>query len=218
MPLSFQVKLLRAFSSKSMVRVGGITEIPLDLRIIAAAKVDLLEEVNQNRFREDLYYRIATFPILIPPLRKRGDDIRLLTRQFLKQISKEYARQSIQADEKFYEALAAYSFRGNVRELRNILERAVVIGLDLDVLTPNQLPETVRKAWMTKTIKQRTKASLENRNSENESLIKLAEQSAIAMVLEEEGGNISRSARRLGIARSTLYQKIEASPDLLSVR
>lgn len=217
MPLSFQVKLLRAFSSQSMVRVGGVAEIPLDIRIIAASKVDLLEEVNQGRFREDLYYRIATFPILIPPLSERGDDIYLLTNQFLEQISKEYMRQSIQADDSFLQALAAYPWRGNVRELRNILERAVVMGLDQDILTSKHLPESVRKNWMTKAIKQRTKASLVTADSESESLIKLAEYAAISMVLDEEKGNISRSARRLGIARSTLYQKIEASPELLSV-
>lgn len=217
MPLSFQVKLLRAFSSKSMVRVGGIAEIPLDIRIISASKVDLFEEVNQGRFREDLYYRIATFPIQIPPLSKRGDDIRLLTRQFLQQLSREYTRGIIHMDEGVIEALCAYPWRGNVRELRNILERAVVMGLDQEVLSLNHLPEQVRKAWMTKRIKQRTRASLAGENSGNESLIKLAENAAISMVLEEEGGNISRSARRLGIARSTLYQKIEANPCLQSV-
>ncbi|WP_419779764.1 sigma-54-dependent Fis family transcriptional regulator [Maridesulfovibrio sp.] len=218
MPLSFQVKLLRAFSSKSMVRVGGIGEIALNLRLIAASKVDLLEEVNQSRFREDLYYRIATFPIQIPSLRERAKDIRLLTMHFLEQISNEYSRQSIKADDNFYEALVSYSWRGNVRELRNVLERAVVLGLDMDILTPDQLPDTIRKAWMTNGIKQRTRASRSGGESENESLLQLAEHAAIAMVLEEEGGNISRSARRLGIARSTLYQKLDAAPHLLNVR
>ncbi len=219
MPLSFQVKLLRAFSAKSMVKVGGIAEIPLDIRIIAAAKVDLLEEVNQGRFREDLYYRIATFPIHIPPLSQRRDDIRLLTLQFLKQLSTEYST-PLQADERFFEALYSYPWRGNVRELRNIIERAVVMGLGQDVLTPAQLPQPIQNAWMTDTLKRRTRASIikkAKKEPDNESLIKIAEIAAIAMVLGEEGGNISRSARRLGIARSTLYQKIQATPDLLGV-
>ena len=217
MPLSFQVKILRAFSSRSMVRVGGIAEIPLNIRIIAAAKVDLLEEVNQGRFREDLYYRIATFPIQIPPLNQRGDDIRLITKQFIKQLSAEYSRPLIEAEENFFRALCAYSWRGNVRELRNVLERAVVMGLDRETLTPAQLPQAVRQAWMTNTLKQKARISMQGKNSRNESLIKIAEKTAIAMVLEEESGNIARSARRLGIARSTLYQKIEAAPDLLNV-
>jgi transcriptional regulator with PAS, ATPase and Fis domain len=217
MPLSFQVKLLRAFSSKSIVRVGGVGEIPLNIRIIAASKVDLLKEINQNRFREDLYYRIATFPIQIPPLNQRGDDIILLTQQFLKQISAEYTMPLVQVDDRFMEALCSYPWRGNVRELRNMIERAVVVGLDQEVLTPAHLAEPVKKAWMTNTLKQRTKASIVKKNFGNESLLKLAEDAAIAMVLEEEQGNISKSARRLGIARSTLYQKIEATPSLLSV-
>lgn len=217
MPLSFQIKLLRAFSSKSMVKVGGIAEIPLDIRLIAASKVDLLEEVNQGRFREDIYYRIATFPIHIPPLNKRGDDIRLLTKQFLKQLSTEYSTPLIQANERFYEALFCYPWRGNVRELRNIIERAVVIGLDQEILTPTQLPQAIQNSSLSSTINMRSKISKTKKEPETESLLKVAEYTAIAMVLEEESGNISRSAQRLGIARSTLYQKIHATPNLLTV-
>ncbi|TKB09673.1 sigma-54-dependent Fis family transcriptional regulator [Desulforhopalus sp. IMCC35007] len=217
MPLSFQIKLLRAFSSKSMVRVGGIAEIPLNLRIISASKANLLEEVSQGRFREDLYYRIATFPIQIPPLNKRGDDIRLLAKQFLEQLSSEYARPLISADESFYNALSAYTWRGNIRELRNTIERAVVIGLDEDILTPLQLPEPVQISWMANKFKQKAEVSTAKNLHPERSMLKIAEDAVITMVLEEESGNISRSARKLGIARSTLYQKIEASPQLSAV-
>ncbi|ACN13485.1 sigma-54 dependent signal transduction protein [Desulforapulum autotrophicum HRM2] len=217
MPLSFQVKLLRAFSSKSMVRVGGVNEIPLDLRIISASKVDLIEEANQGRFREDLYYRIATFPILIPPLNKRGGDIRLLAKQFLKQLSAEYLRSDIYADNDFFEALQSYPWRGNVRELRNTIERAVVIGLDQQQLTPAQLPQSLKEYWISGKLRQHAKTTLNHHPTDKKSLLKIAEDTTIAMVLEEEKGNISRSAKRLGIARSTLYQKIETSDQILSV-
>jgi transcriptional regulator with PAS, ATPase and Fis domain len=217
MPLSFQVKLLRAFSARSMVRVGGIAETPLDFRIISASKVDLLEEVNQGRFREDMYYRIATFPIQIPPLSKRGEDIRLLTRQFLKQLSLAYSRPLIGADESFYDALCSYTWRGNIRELRNTLERAVVMGLDEDILTPEHLPQPVQMSWMTNKLKKRAKSSISQGVHPEKNLLKIAEDAVITMVIEEESGNISRSASRLGIARSTLYKKIEANPDLLTV-
>lgn len=217
MPLSFQIKLLRAFSSKSMVRVGGIAEIPLNIRIISASKANLLEEVSQGRFREDLYYRIATFPIHIPPLNKRGDDIRLLAKQFLQQLSSEYARPLISVDESFYNALSAYTWRGNIRELRNTIERAVVIGLDEDILTVVHLPEQVQTSWMANKFKQKAEVSTAGNTNPKKSMLKIAEDAVITMVLEEESGNISRSARRLGIARSTLYQKIEASPQLLTV-
>ncbi len=217
MPLSFQVKLLRAFSSKNLVRVGGVNEIPLDIRIISASKVDLLEEVNQGRFREDLYYRIATFPLHIPPLQERGGDIRILTSQFLSQLKSEYSRSDIFAEEPFYEALEAYSWRGNVRELRNTIERAVLMGMEHNCLTPAHLPQQIQTAWMTQKLKQRAVKYISHESSGKRSLLKIAEETAILMVLEEEKGNISRSAKRLGIARSTLYQKIEASPQLVTV-
>ena len=215
MPLSFQVKLLRAFSARSLVRVGGLSDIPIDIRIISATKVDLLEEVNQGRFREDLYYRIATFPIQIPPLRDRGKDIRRLTRHFLSMLSKEYGVGQIPAEEDVFKALTACHWRGNVRELRNTVERAVLLGISAGKLTLAHLPEGVQAAWMAGKI--RENAATPRNGTSNLSILKLAEQTAIGMVLREEKGNLSRAAKRLGIARSTLYQKINASPDLTSV-
>jgi len=216
MPLSFQVKLLRAFSAGNLVRLGGVQEIPIDLRIISASKVDLLEEVRQGRFREDLYYRIATFPLDIPPLHARGGDIRLLTRQFLDQLAAEYSLSDIAAEEQFFEALETCPWRGNIRELRNTVERAVLMGMNQGPLTPALLPQQVRASWLGSKLKKRTIQTRQD-NEDGKSLLKIAEDTIIAMVLEEENGNISRSAKRLGIARSTLYQKIELSHDLLNV-
>lgn len=210
MPLSFQVKLLRAFSARSMVRVGGVAEIPLNIRIIAAAKVDLLGEVTHGRFREDLYYRIATFPITIPPLHRRGKDIALLTGHFLEQLSHEYGRSLIRADESFYKMLAIWPWRGNIRELRNVIERAVVVGLDEQVLTPLHLPEALHSAWLSGSLKDNVQVSMQ-RGDAHQSLLQIAEEAVINMVLKEENGNISRAARRLGIARSTLYKKLDSA-------
>lgn len=153
MPLSFQVKLLRAFSSRSIVRVGGVTDIPIDIRIISASKVDLQSEINEGRFREDLYYRIATFPIDIPPLHKRGGDIRLLAKQFLGMLRSEYALTEIFVEDQFFEALEAHSWRGNVRELRNIIERAVLMSSGQENLGIEHLPELIRQGWMTSKLK-----------------------------------------------------------------
>ncbi len=129
MPLSFQVKLLRAFSSRSLVRVGGVHDIPIDIRIISASKVDLQAEIDEGRFREDLYYRIATFPIDIPPLQRRGGDIRLLANQFLGMLHSEYVQTEKAVDAPFFEALESHCWRGNVRELRNTIERAVLMAI-----------------------------------------------------------------------------------------
>jgi len=217
MPLSFQVKLLRAFSSKSIVRVGGVQEIPVDLRIISASKVDLLQEVNRGHFREDFYYRIAIFPIEIPPLNQRGEDIRLLTTRFLRQVSAEYGTEPQQGDKTFYDALMRYHWRGNVRELRNIIERAVLMGVGESSLAIEHLPASVCEDWLTASVTNEMNAQLEQSNDEEKSLLKIAEQAAIGMVLKEEKGNISRAARRLGVARSTLYQKIRINESLLTV-
>lgn len=211
MPLSFQVKLLRAFSSKSLVRVGGVSDIPLDIRIISASKVDLIQEINQGRFREDLYYRIATFPIVIPPLHERGGDIRILTKQFFNLLKCEYSRPEISIDKTFFEALDVYTWRGNVRELRNTIERAVLMAMDQNCLTPAHLPQHIQTAWMTQKLKNRVDKAISQKEMADRSFLKIVEDTAIAMVLEEERGNITRSAKRLGIARSTLYQKLQTS-------
>lgn len=217
MPLSFQVKLLRAFSSRSVVRVGSVNDIPIDIRIISASKVDLQGEIDEGRFREDLYYRIATFPLNIPPLQRRGDDIRLLANQFLDLLCSEYVQTNLSVDEPFFEALESHSWRGNVRELRNIIERAVLMAIGKEKLTIDHLPESIQQAWMTKKLKKRIEQTTREEPVEGRSYLKIVEDTAIAMVLEEEKGNISRSAKRLGIARSTLYQKIYGSQYLTSV-
>ena len=217
MPLSFQVKLLRAFSSRSLVRVGGVNDIPIDIRIISASKVDLQGEINEGRFREDLYYRIATFPLDIPPLQRRGGDIRLLAKQFLGMLRSEYARTNISVDEPFFEALELHSWRGNVRELRNTIERAMLMSTGKENLAIEHLPESIQQAWMTKKLKKRAERRIRQEPDGGRPYLKIVEDTAIAMVLEEERGNITRSAKRLGIARSTLYQKIHASSHLASV-
>ena len=217
MPLSFQVKLLRAFSSRSIVRVGGVEEIPIDLRIVSASKVDLLEEINQRRFREDFYYRIATFPIQIPALHERGGDIRLLTCQFLRQVSAEYGIETCRADDSFFAALEAYRWRGNVRELRNSIERAVLMGGGEPMLTSKDLPEQMSDLLLTKTVQGEVEKQLRAGKERDGSILRIAEEAAISMILKEEQGNIARTSRRLGVARSTLYQKIRASHSLSCV-
>lgn len=113
MPLNMQVKLLRALSSKRICRVGGIKEIPIDVRIISATKKDLLEEADNGNFREDLYYRISTIAIKLPTLHERQEDIRLLTNHFIDKYSSELNLQGVKVNPVFYDALARYAWRGN---------------------------------------------------------------------------------------------------------
>lgn len=126
-PIQLQVKLLRVFQNKNFIRVGGSTEISSDFRIVGATNKDLWQEVQEGRFREDLYYRMAVVPLLLPPLRERKEDILVLLELFMERFSKRYHRNIPPPSPEDLEALLAYSWPGNVRELKSVVERAVIL-------------------------------------------------------------------------------------------
>lgn len=126
MPLTMQPKLLRAIQERTIVRVGSVTPVPVDIRILATSNRDLVKEVEAGRFREDLYYRLNVVPITLPPLKERGDDIRLLGEHFLEEYMRKYRRR-IRLSEGAWEELSAYDWPGNVRQIRNHMERLVVL-------------------------------------------------------------------------------------------
>jgi len=128
MPLELQATLLRVLEDKTITRIGGKEIIPLDVRIIAASNKNIREEVKRGTFREDLYYRINVFTIEMIPLRERKDDIPILADKFIENISKKMNRKINRVDNKVFEILLNYAFPGNVRELQNILERAINIA------------------------------------------------------------------------------------------
>lgn len=216
MPLNVQIKLLRVLSTQKITRIGGTKEIPVNVRLISSTKDDLLKEVGKGNFREDLYYRINVFTLEIPPLRERLGDIPLLTDHFVNSL----AEREIEVEEKFYEALKSYSWPGNIRELRNIIERALVL-LDNNVhLTIDYLPENIKENFLCSGLKSDLKNELmlleEEDKNEYEGLLKKAEELAIDFALEKEKYNFSKAAKLLGIARSTLYEKINRSKSLKS--
>lgn len=130
LPLSMQVKLLRAIQEKSIERVGGTQAIKLDIRIVAATNVNLEAMVNDKGFRSDLFYRLNVFPIHLPPLRKRQDDIPILVNFFLVKYNKKYHKQIKMISNKNLSLLKAYNWPGNIRELENTIERAVITAKD----------------------------------------------------------------------------------------
>jgi transcriptional regulator with PAS, ATPase and Fis domain len=137
-PISLQVKLLRVLQEKEIIRVGGTKPIKLNIRIIAATNQNLEEMVREGTFREDLYYRINVVSIIIPPLRKRPDDIPALTKHFLHKFNKKYnLNKSISPQ--LQDLLLTYPWPGNVRELQNLIENLVILTQD-DVITPEHLP------------------------------------------------------------------------------
>lgn len=193
-----QVKLLRVLQEKKFERVGGERTIEVDVRIIAATNKDLKEEVEKGNFREDLYYRLNVVHIQLPPLRERKEDIPLLAAAFLKEIAKENNKTINAIDQKARTILYNYTWPGNIRELRNCIESAVVMTRD-DIITADDLPPHIREAGdHDDYIRIPLGASMQD-----------AEKEIIRSTLAHCSGNKSKAAEILGIGRKTLYRKIE---------
>ena len=192
-PLHLQAKLLRAIQSRSIVRVGGSEAIPVNIRLICATNMNLDALVSEGRFREDLYYRINTVHIALPPLRERKEDIMPLAQLFLNRFALRYHRPLTGISDDAADALKEYRWSGNIRELQNCIEKAVILS-DGTTLTVKdlQLERSGKPAGTT------IRAVSE---SEEERLIRDA--------MERTGGNISASAKMLGISRPTLYAKLK---------
>jgi len=216
MPMNTQVKLLRALSTNRICRIGGIKEIPIDIRLISATKKDLLQEADEGNFREDLYYRIGVITLNLPPLRERTDDIPLLVRHFINIFCKENNLGDIMVEDKVYDALSHYSWRGNIRELRNVIEGTIVLLRDKKKITLHDLPEKIIKAYNYKSLKNKVKL-ITNKQNYSKNLIQTSEEILIEILINEENGNLSKIADRLGISRTTLYNKINNSEKLKQI-
>ncbi len=191
LPPAIQTKLLRVIENKVITRVGGTKSLKVDVRIIAATNKDLSKLIEENSFRRDLYYRLNVIEIRIPPLRERREDIPLLANHFLNNFNAEFGKQITKIDKSFIDPLMRYNFPGNIRELQNIIERAVNIA-DGNTLTEVHLPDNVLHS--------------EDKYSMNFKKIK---RELIEKVLKETRFNISLSAKKLGISRPTLYKLIK---------
>ncbi|MDD2388255.1 MAG: sigma 54-interacting transcriptional regulator [Desulfobacterales bacterium] len=220
MPLMVQIKLLRALSTQKISKIGGVEEIPIDVRIISATKLDLLQEADEGNFRDDLYYRISTITINLPPLRERTDDIPMLSRHFIDIHSREFDLPDLQIHPEFLNALQYYYWRGNVRELSNVLERAVVLLGNDRILTLSQLPDRLIRACNYKGLKKDIEAVIEEHSSGKGpiAILKMAEEIAIQSALEKENGNMTKAAERLGISKPTLYSKIGQNDKLKQMK
>lgn len=212
MPLNVQIKLLRALSINKITRIGGVKEIPIDIRIVAATKKDLLQEAEKGNFREDLYFRINIISLNIPPLRERKDDIPLLANSFINYFVRQENLPEFEAAPEFMEALTYYYWRGNVRELRNVIEKATLLSED-NKLTINNLPPKIIDAYRYKSLKAKVAAEI-SAVKKNRNILQAGEEMIIDLILNEEKGNLTKAAERLGISRPTLYKKIELYPKL----
>lgn len=189
--LEGQAKLLRILEGHPFLPVGGTREITVDVRVICATNRDLGEFVAEKRFREDLYYRLSVFEIVIPPLRERGPDIELLINFFLQHFQRQHGRPELRLSEKSRELLIGYSWPGNIRQLRNVIDSAVVMA-EKNVIEPTDLG--LRDVGTTQL----------------ESLrLDFWERKLIKEALSRTDNNVPAAARLLGIGRATVYRKIE---------
>lgn len=197
--LNMQAKLLRVLQEKEYERVGGRKTIKADVRILAATNRDLKHAMEQKQFREDLYYRLNVFPICLTPLRERKEDIPALAHHFLKELNLLFQKDFSSISREAMDCLLQYQWPGNIRELKNALEKAVLLG-DGKILLAKHLPEEVLKqsAKHISSVKETQFTSLENLEREH-----------ILQVLNEEDWNQTRSAEILGIHRNTLREKIK---------
>lgn len=190
MPQPLQAKLLRVLQEKEIDRIGGRRPIPVDIRVIATTNRDLAAEVEKGNFREDLYYRLSVIPLRIPPLRERPGDIPLLAEHFLEKFALRYKKEIKGFSDEAVQYLLNHSWRGNVRELENLIQRAVILGSgDLIGLNDLRVEKRQRSDNVIKTIRE-------------------MEKDLIIKTLQMTGGNRKRAAESLGISVRTLRNKI----------
>ncbi len=207
MPLPLQAKLLRVLQDGKIRPVGADREEQVNVRAVAATHRDLEQEVESGRFREDLFYRLETFTLRLPPLRERGDDLELLAGRFLHLFSIQLGKNVQGLDPRTMDVLKNYPFPGNVRELRNAMERAVTF-CDGKTILPDHLPARIRDT--TAQLPARHNPFLRIAEAQDDlPTLAAAEHRYICHVLDKVNGNKRRAASILGICRRTLYRKLE---------
>ncbi|AKD54167.1 sigma-54-dependent transcriptional regulator [Spirosoma radiotolerans] len=199
MPLDLQAKLLRVLETHEFLRVGDTKPTKTDVRVIAATNRGLEVEANAGRFRLDLYYRLSVFQIELPPLRERRDDVADLAGQFARQEAAKIGKRDVRLHSTFVQKLQSHGWKGNIRELKNVIERAVILadspGQGPIELTPDLLPYEMQETSL----------------SSDPAALDLAtvEQQHIRRVLRQTNGNKTETARLLGIGLTTLYRKLQ---------
>jgi len=209
MPLPLQAKLLRILQDGKMRPIGSNTEQQVNVRIVAATHQNLDEEVKNGRFREDLFYRLETFTLDVPPLRDRTEDIEMLAGRFLTSFSTNMGKRISSFSDEAMALLRKYPFPGNVRELQNAIERAVTF-CNGGQITPGQLPMRIRSQASGRNAKHVPGLFPDDPGAPLPSLAEI-EQGYIEHVLARVNGNKKRAADILGVARRTLYRRLEGS-------
>ena len=205
-PRDMQVKLLRVIQEQEFERVGGLKTIKVDVRIIAATNKNLLQDVRDGRFREDLYYRLNVFPLVMPPLRERAEDIPSFVDYFVEKFNKKLMLNITGIDEQVAKMFLAHNWPGNIRELENLLERMMLLARG-EKITVSEIPDEIKSGMVNmpgqaapddkKPFKDFVRNQMEN-----------VESQMIVKCLEESGGNVTKAAKQLGLSRKGLQLKM----------
>jgi Nif-specific regulatory protein len=201
MSLALQAKLLRALQEGTVRPVGGATEKPVDVRIICATNRNLAAEVQKGTFRQDLYYRLMVFPVRLPPLRERREDIPALAEHFLRRYTQEFRKPIAGFSQATLDAMMAYSWPGNVREVENEVQRMVIQGDAGGFVEPEMLSPQIRRI-------EGTLARIAPKKGTLKDMMDEVERWLIAEALRDHGGNKTRTAETLGITREGLHKKL----------
>ncbi|MFQ6613781.1 MAG: sigma-54-dependent transcriptional regulator [Fidelibacterota bacterium] len=205
-PIGFQAKLLRFIETQSFYRVGGTRELKMNVRIIASTNRDLKEEIKAGNFREDLYFRLNIISLTIPPLRNRKEDIPFLINRFIEQYNEELSSDTEGISEQAMELLKQYHYPGNVRELKNIIERIFLLEKP-KIIEPWHLP-----SYISRKVERNEQSPVQSINLDSYfegKTFAAVEQELIEWALKKEKGNQSRAAKRLNITRDQIRYKIK---------
>jgi DNA-binding NtrC family response regulator len=210
LPLPLQAKILRALEEKQFERVGGTASLHVDVRVVAATNRNLKQRVSERQFREDLYFRLSVFPIVIPPLRERGDDVLILARHFVDKSCRDLNKNALAMAPAAIDELRTYSWPGNVRELQNCIERAVIL-CDADAIHPRHLNLTFRQPTPTVAPNPWDQIDLSGTLADAVSRVTTeAERRKLAQALQDAAGNKASAADSLRIGYKVLLQKLKA--------
>jgi len=203
LPITIQAKLLRLLQEGEVKSVGGTITKTVDVRIISATNRDLADDVKNGRFREDLYYRLNVFKLSPPPLRKIKEDLPLLTNFFIQKFKKKHSTTANKMNKDAFKIMSSYSFPGNVRELENEIERAIVmVGMEGKYIKPGHLSENLLDSFRA------TKKNI-GKEATLKKMVERFEQNLIVEALKQHNGNKTHAAIELGISRVGLNNKIQ---------
>lgn len=209
MPLDLQAKLLRVLQEREINRVGSSETIHVDVRVLAATNVDLLDRVKQGKFREDLYYRLNVVPLRLPPLRERSEDIPALVKHFLHKICSQERIPVKTVSSETMERLAQHSWPGNVRQLENAVEMAIVLSGERSALLPSDFALPSQVVHKPATLTENNTIALPEAGLDFESVIGRIELNLLEQALERAKGNKKLAAEMLGLKRTTLAAKLK---------